>query len=274
MSILAGAAVAVPTPIIVTICGMPGSGKSSLAATFPRPFMIRTQGEAIPRDIANPPVELGETDSVGKLWEQLMALARDEHDYQTLIIDSVTGLETLFVDDVMKSDPKARSIQQAAGGYGAGRDMVTAMHNRVRRAATALQKRGMNTVFLAHSDITRIEPPDSDGYTQYSLRLHAKSLSPYVDSVDVVGFLKQNTIVRGDDGERKRAITDDERLLVTYMTPTAVTKNRLGITEDIPVIKGENPLAPWVDAPPAKARKRVAKATPVIEEEQSEEEVN
>lgn len=269
MSILAGAAPSAPEPIIVTICGTPGSGKTSLAATFPAPFLIRTTGEAIPRDSVSLP-ELGETDTEAKLWEQLKALAFDDHPYQTVIIDSVTGLETLFVEEVVKSDDKPnklKSIKTVHGGYGAGRDMVTARHNRVRRAAEALRKRGMNVVFLAHSDVVRLDPPDTDSYTAYSLRLHEKSMSPYVDSVDLVGFLKQNTVVKGDDGDRKRAITDDERLLVTYMTPTAVTKNRLGISEDIPFIKGENPLADFVSAPAKKPRAKPKSSTSEGEEQ-------
>lgn len=262
MSLLSRAAPARATPLIVTICGTPGSGKTSLAATFPKPFLIRTQGEAVPRDVpeAKRPVELGVTDTVGKLWEQFEALRKEEHEYKTLIVDSITGLETLFIDYVVSGDSKARSIQQAAGGYGAGRDMVTGLHARVRREAEALLRRGMNVVFLAHSDITRIEPPDSEGYTAWGLRLHAKSMSPYVDSVDVVGFLRQGmALVGGDDGGRKRAITDDSRVLVVGLTPTAVAKNRLGIVDELDVVKGKNPLAPWMDGKMPTVKKTEAK---------------
>lgn len=254
MSILQGAAPAALEPLIVTILGTPGSGKTSMAATFPKPFLIRTQGEAMPRDLpANrKPPELGETDTVEKLWDQLKALVNDPHDFQTLIIDSVTGLESLFISDILAKD-KAKAIQKAMGGYGAGRDAVAAMHMRVRRAAELMRaRRGMNIVFLAHSDIVRIEPPDSDGYSSYTLRLHDKSTSPYVDAVDVVGFIKQQTILRGEDEGRKKAITTGERVLVTYLTPANVSKNRLGITDDISVEHGANPLAPWIGlAPPA-----------------------
>jgi len=253
MSILSGAGPSGLEPLIITICGAPGSGKSTVAASFPKPFLIRTTGEAVPRDIPvdQRPAELGETGTPDQLWEQLKALAREDHEYKTLIIDSVSGLENLFVQSVLDSDPKAKSIQQAGGGYGAGRGMVTAMHLRVRKAAEIMRKRGMNVVFVAHSDIIRIEPPDAESYTSYSLRLHDKSMSGYVDSVDVVGFLKQETIVTGD--ERKRAISDGSRVLVTYLTPSNISKNRLGIHEDLPVEHGKNPLAAWIV--PEKARR-------------------
>jgi len=236
-------------PLIITLMGTPGSGKTMTACTFPKPFLIRTQGESVPRDLEKygleAPYSLGVTETEAKLMEQLHALLRDEHDFKTLIIDSVTGLESMFINEVIADDPKAKNIQQAAGGYGAGRDTVAAKHSRVRKAAEMLRtKRGMNVVFLAHSDINRVDPPDGESYTQFSLRLHSKSQSPYIDEVDVVGQVKQPTALVGDD--RKRAIGMDERVLLCTMTPAAVTKNRLGISEEIEIEPGKNPLARWV----------------------------
>jgi hypothetical protein len=249
MSILAEAKTSIDEPLIVTICGTPGTGKTSLAATFPGPvFLIQTQGEKTPRDLprGQRPVSVGETDSVKKLWEQLIALTTEEHPYKTVIIDSVTGLEQLFSEDVLKQDPKAKSVQTAMGGYGAGRDAIAVMHGRVRKAAEVLRRKGIHVAFIAHSDVVRIEPPDAEGYTQYSLRLHAKSMAHYVDSVDVVGFIRQATVVVGKDGEHKRAVATGDRVLVTYLTPSAITKNRVGIDQDIPIVRGVNPFAQYM----------------------------
>lgn len=237
-------------PLICTIVGAAGTGKTSLASTFPKPFMIRTQGERVPDDAPQRPKSLGVTDSAGVLWKQLTALLNDQHDFQTLVVDSVTGLESLFIHEVLHStDPPAKSINVAMGGYGAGRAAVAAMHMRVRKAVELLKdKRGMNTVFIAHADITRIDPPDAEGYNQYSLRLSDKSIAPYVDSVDLVGFLKQATILTGEEGAKKAKTTGDITL-VTYLTPAFVSKNRLGIKEDLDVKHGENPLGPWLNTP-------------------------
>jgi hypothetical protein len=252
-------------PLVVTFVGTPGAGKTSLACTFPDPILIRTQGEAIPRDLpeGQAPDSLPELSSAEELWDIMKALINDEHSYKTLIVDSCTGLEQLFVQDVLASDTKARGINQALGGYGAGPAAVMAMHMRLRKAVELLRKRrGMHTVFLAHADIGRIDPPDSDGYTSYTLRLPGKSISPYVDSVDVVGFLKQTVILKGDEGSKK-AITTGDRALVTYMTPASCAKNRLGITEDLDVMHGENPLAPWMEED-RKPKKR--KPSPTVTE--------
>lgn len=247
MSLLESAKKVRSEGLVITLVGAPGTGKTSTAATFPSPFMIRTQGEDVPHDTVNVPDSIGVTDSVKSLWEQLTALLQDEHEYQTLIIDSITGLETLFIQDVLAHDPKSKGINQALGGWGAGASAVAAQHMRVRKAVEMLRtRRGMNTVFLAHADITRIDPPDSEGYNQYTLRLANKSVAPYVDSVDLVGYLKQATILKGDDDERKRAITTGEIVMTSYLNPAYISKNRLGIKSDITVVQGENPLADYI----------------------------
>lgn len=231
------------SPVICTITGDAGIGKTRLAATFPKPIFIRAEDgmQSVP-EAERPdafPVIGGESD----LWAQLTALIQEAHDYQTCVIDSVTALERLFTQAVIDGDPKRpRSINQALGGYGAGLSAVGAMHQRVRKAAGMLQSKGMHVVFIAHADTVTIELPDQDPYTRYDLRLAKKSTAPYVDDVSLVGYLKLETHTMGD-GERKKAISDGTRLLVTYTTAANISKNRYGITEDLVVKEGQNPLA-------------------------------
>jgi hypothetical protein len=244
MSIMSSIGKPADRPVLVTICGDSGTGKTTLAATFPNPIIIRAEDglQAIPE--ARRPDAFPLLNTVDDLWEQLKGLINEKHDYQTLVVDSVTALERLFVQHVVDSDPKKpKGIQQAHGGYGAGRDAVSIMHGRVRKAAGLLaDKRGMHTVFVAHADTARIEPPDTDAYMRYTLRLHEKSMPAYVDDVDIVGFLKLETFTTGNDGERKKAISDGTRVIITYATAANVSKNRFGITEPLRVEAGSNPF--------------------------------
>tara|TARA_R110002074_G_scaffold121968_1_gene256478 strand:+ start:8498 stop:9268 length:771 start_codon:yes stop_codon:yes gene_type:complete len=247
MSLLETITTPLDRAVICTITGDSGMGKTTLAASFPKPIVIRAEDglQALPngqRPDAFPVLE-----SESQLWEQLTALIKEDHTYQTLIIDSVTALERLFVQSVVDGDPKKpKTINQAMGGYGAGWMAVGGLHQRVRKACGILnEKRGMHIIFIAHADTETVELPDQDPYTRYSMRLNKRSVAPYIDDSDIVGFLKLQTFTRGD-GERKKAISDGTRLLVTYATAANVSKNRYGITEDIEVTPGINPLIEFI----------------------------
>lgn len=239
----------VDRPVMVTICGDSGMGKTSLAATFPKPIFIRAEDgmQAIPED--RRPDAFPMIGDAKALWEQLTSVIHDPHEYKTLVIDSVTVLERLFVADVLAQDPKAKSINQALGGYGAGTAAVAAMHQRVRKGAgLANEKRGMHVVFVAHADMETMKLPDADDYMRYSLRLPSKSLPPYVDDVDVVGFVRLEMFTKGDEGERKRAISTGDRELIVHAAASCVSKNRYGITDPLPFKVGENPLSSLIPA--------------------------
>lgn len=243
MSILSQVSKPADRPVIATVTGDSGMGKTTLAATFPKPIVVRAEDglQSIKADMRPDAFPILQT--VEQLWEQLTALINEEHEYKTLIIDSVTALERLFVQHVIDSDPKKpRSINQALGGYGAGLGAVAALHQRVRKAAGMLNERkGMHIVFIAHADTETIELPDQDPYTRYSLRLGKRSVAPYVDDSDIVGFLKLQTYTTGD-GDRKKAISDGTRVLVCHAAASNVSKNRFGITEALPVAEGSNPF--------------------------------
>ena len=98
MSILSSIAKPNDRPIICTLTGDAGLGKTSLAATFPKPIFIRAEDglQAIPA--SSRPDAFPILNTVEQLWEQLTALIKDEHDYKTLVIDSITQLDNLFTN--------------------------------------------------------------------------------------------------------------------------------------------------------------------------------
>ena len=104
---------------LVTILGDAGLGKSSLASTFPNPIFIRAEDglQAIPLDIR--PDAFPVLKQAADLWAQLSCLITDPHDYKTLVIDSVTALERMFIDYIVESDPKKRpqgQVDQSGNG--------------------------------------------------------------------------------------------------------------------------------------------------------------
>jgi len=246
-------------PGFVTIFGDAGAGKTSLGATFPKPVFIRAEDglKAVPIDTRPDALPLVKT--ADDLWAQIAWLIKEEHDYKTLVIDSVSKLDVIFTEDIMKTDSKD-NLAQCAGGYGAGYQVLFGMHQRLRKGCQVLQeKRGMNVVFLAHADIDKIEPPDMAGYSKYVLKLTATSkvnmADPYVNDVDIVGFIRLKTFIKSDT---ERAMSTGVRELVVHAVASNVSKNRFGIEEPMIVEKGVNPLiglVPFLPAPKQKEGK-------------------
>ena len=255
-------------PPILTICGDAGTGKSSLAATFPNPIFIRVEDgvsrihEAVPMPDVFPIVKTEDD-----IQAQLKWLLTEKHDYKTVVIDSVSALEAVFTEAILAQDGRAKTLSTALGGYGAGYAALASRHRGIRKMCGILNdRRGMAVVFISHADLETMRLPDTDDYARYSLRLNAKSLPAYVDDVDLVGFVRLVSALKGDDGDRKKVISNGDRELICYATAASVSKNGYGITEPLDLEPGKNPLLAYMKAKRA-AAKKAPKAAPEAEAE-------
>ena len=234
-------------PIIATLFGEGGMGKTTLAAMFPKPVFIRTEDGTASLQ-GNEDVSLFDiAKSSQDVLDAIEALATQEHEFKTVVIDSITQLATLIESEIVAADPKAKSINQAGGGYGAGYATAAERHRQIREWAGALAyETGMNVVFIGHADTETMDLPDMDPYARYTVRMHKRSIPHYTDNVDLVGLIRLKTFVKGE-GDKKRAISTGEREILCFPQASSVTKNRFNIDEPLPfTFEGGNPFANFV----------------------------
>jgi hypothetical protein len=266
MSYLQQVKKAIPQAPVITIVGFPGVGKSTLAALFPNPIFVQAENAStvfetwtedrqpafmpeLPAANAKRQVKPSEI-----LLAQLRELATEEHPFKTVVVDTITAMNTLFEGEVVEFDPNgANNIGEAAGGFHKGFLVAAGMHVKIRNACEHLRRKGIAVVFLAHTGIVKMKNrPEAGEYTAYSIDMPEKARQIYIGSSDAVFYLKSRDFVMGHEENRKgqttkygRVTNTGERVLITSSDGTigyVDAKNRYGMPEEIDVPKETNPI--------------------------------
>ena len=119
----------VSRPPRLLLYGVEGIGKSSFASCAPHPIFIQTEDGLDEINCDKFPLAT----SLAEVTSTLGALQSEEHDFQTVCVDSLDWLERLIWDRVCQ-DFGVKSIEKADGGYARGymhaltywREIVTA----------------------------------------------------------------------------------------------------------------------------------------------------
>lgn len=236
-------------PPRILIYGPPGLGKTSLAAEFRDPVIIDIE-QGLPSDVSIP--SMGEIDSYQNVIDRITALINDEHDFKTLIIDSLDRLEPLVWAHVCKEN-NWQSIEEP--GYGKGYIMASdAWGFLIRGLNTLRKKRNMTILLIGHSTIDRFDDPQSAPYSRYDIRLHKRANALFQDEVDAILFVNKDvSVVSEDVGFNKtarRAEGGDFRWIFTEGRPAYTAKNRYGLPPRIKYDKGSgyDQLLPYLPA--------------------------
>lgn len=126
--------------------GRAGTGKTTIASTFPKPLLILdlqekgTDSVSDVEDVDVIPVE--DWDEVESIY---WFLAKSEHKYKTVVIDVVSKLQDYAVDKAMEEDNKVgQLISKRQWGQASGKLKTWITNYR------DLIDQGINVVFLAH----------------------------------------------------------------------------------------------------------------------------
>lgn len=211
----------------VVVYGVEGIGKSTLVSKFPNPVVLDTEDGTRHLDVARAAV--GEWQSLLLAVKELVV---DPQGFQTVVIDSADWAEKLLIEWMLSQSGK-RSIEDY--GFGKGYTMLQEHWSRFLDSCDALVGRGINVVFVAHSTVKRVSPPDqTDGYDRYEMKL-TKQVSPLLrEWCDMLLFATYKTkLVEGGDGRLKA--TGKQRVLYAERGPAWDAKNRFGLPEEMPL---------------------------------------
>ncbi len=222
-------------PPRIMIYGQEGIGKSTLGASAPDAIFIQTEDGLAEIDCHKFPL----AQSFGDVIVELTALRDEEHNFRTVVIDSLDWLERLIFDEVCK-EFGVRSIEKADGGYGKGYvDALVHWRTVLSLLDDLRNKRGMMIILVAHAKVERFEDPENTAYDRYAPRLHKHAASLISEWVDAVLFATKRIRVSRDGDSRSIAspigADGGERVLRTNGSPACIAKNRFGLPNEIPL---------------------------------------
>lgn len=218
----------IEVPHRILLYGTEGIGKTTFVANAPKPIFLSAEEGTSQLDVARLPQP--------QTWEDVLEavhnLATEQHDYQTLGIDTLDAIEPLVWSFICERDGK-KSIEDY--GYGKG---YTAAIDEWRVLLAGLERlratKRMHIVMLAHAWIRPFKNPLGDDYDRYELKLHAKSAGLLKEWCDEVLFANYETYAHKDEKtKRVRGVSTGARLLFTERTAAYDAKNRHSLPESV-----------------------------------------
>jgi len=220
-----------PRPPRLLTYGVAGVGKTLFATSAPRPVVIQTEDGLGTITAAT----FGVLRSLDAVMEALGSLYTDQHDFETLVVDSLDWLEPLVWQHTARthSQPDIESF-----GYGKGYLAALDTWRGFLDGVNALRdERGMGVILIAHAEIKRFDSPETEPYDRYQPKLHRSASALVQEHVDAVLFANYRvSTLKSDVGFNKkvvRGVSGGDRLLHTCERPAFLAKNRFGLAETL-----------------------------------------
>ena len=211
----------------IVIAGPGKIGKTTFAAHAPNAVGILTEDGADAVDAAAFPLAQSLTD----VYEAISTLLKEEHNYESVFLDSLDWLEPLLHAHVCAAN-KWDTIESP--GYGKGYIAAAEEWRNLLSGFEALrQQRNMAVILIAHDKIKHFESPLHEGYDQYVLKLHDRAGALVQEWADVIGWANYQIVTTQSDAgfgnKETKARTTGKRILHVEPHPAHMGGNRFSL---------------------------------------------
>ncbi|MFC5584474.1 ATP-binding protein [Nitratireductor kimnyeongensis] len=244
-------------PPLLSVYGTAGIGKTTLAAEFPSPLYLFTEGEEPPTDIelttlTNENGEPKPIESYTEILDVFEQLLTEDHDFKTVIIDSLDSFEKMVWAYTCEQKGGARegwdtidsNDKGSPTAFGKGYLAADEYWNDYISAVRALARNGIHVVQLIHSEAKKWEDPVVDAYMRYKPNLQDRAMKLIKDKSDALLFISKRTSVKqvdkgfGKKESKVEGMSGSERVIFTDERAGFHAKNRLNMPPSIPYRKG------------------------------------
>lgn len=219
----------VKKPFLILLYGPEKVGKSTFGSQLPSPLFICGEDGT---DQLN--VNRIKPKTWAELKNLLVELAETEHDYETVVLDTIDWLEQLQIKYLM-GKYHSDNIRDIAGGWGKYKNiLIDSWHELFNLIDKARKK--CNICFLAHSNTKKFaDPINSCEYDKYHLKMQFTEISNiFKEYVDAILFVNYEVVTKKDQQSKKvRAFGSNVRVLYAEGTHAFEAGNRYGIPEEL-----------------------------------------
>lgn len=235
-------------PPLIAVYGTGGIGKTSLALEFPDPLYLCVEGEEPPTDIEYTPAPIESYADLMDPDEGYFAqLLTTEHDFKTVIVDSVDAFERLVWQhtcrrngwDSIDSNDKGSPTAFGKGYLAADEEWVDYV-----AAARAVARSGVHVVQILHSEAKSFNDPLVDSYDRYKPKLQKRAVDIISEKSDALLFINRRQTLKAADkgiggkGQKPVGMSGEERIIYTDERAGFLAKNRLNMPPSLPYKKG------------------------------------
>lgn len=211
----------------VVVYGPEGIGKTSFAASFPRPVFSDTEGSTKRLDV----MRFDAPKSFAMLMSQAEYVRDNPGICGTYVVDTFDWAEKLAAVQVCANAQK-NGIEDF--GYGKGYVYLNETLGKFLNVLEEIVNRGVNVVVTAHAQMRKFEQPDEFGsYDRWELKADKRNASMLKEWADMVLFANYKTYVVKDENNKIKA-QGGNRVMYTSHHPCWDAKNREGLADELP----------------------------------------
>jgi hypothetical protein len=218
-------------PIYAVLYGPAGIGKSTFGASSEKPIFIQAERGLDQLTVPRFPL----IHSLDDYKRQILTLVNESHDYETIVIDTIDGLD-LLVQQAVCDEGKCASIEAYGGGYGKGFTRMREYWQKILDRLTDMSER-WNVLLLSHAQIKTITDPSvGTPFDQWKLRMGDKSQDLVKQSVDMILFANLSKTIDKENPRAKkgRALVSGDREMWTSPATGVEAKNRFKLPSPMP----------------------------------------
>lgn len=234
----------VEKPAFIIIYGPDKVGKSTFASEAPKTLFLDVEGGTFNIDVSR--ISNDKIETWDDLKSHLNDVLNEDHDFETLALDSLDRIEVLLHQHICR-EQKKDNIEECFGSFG---KWVSGVSNYWSEFINLLkkirEKRDMNIIVIGHSQTKPYnDPMQAAPYDRHGLKLTEKHAGLWREQVDAILFVNTEVFDKINKTGKAKAYGDDKRILYTLSAPQYYAGNRYGLPSELPFEKGNSWRVFW-----------------------------